>query len=194
LTFRIICEPAVEEVAKVSDRAIPYWRSILFVPALVDRFIEKAPDIGADAIQIDLEDAVALSDKSAARLRLPDVVKRVARRGADVIVRINRPWRMAIADLEAAVVRGVSTITLPKVESADHVRAVDEIVIELEQERGLPIGGISLLLMIEGPGALCGDAGREGNHRTTCAGFVGSVCLFCPSGRVRSPNVLDKFF
>ncbi len=133
---------------------VPDWRSILFVPADKPRFIEKAYLRGADAIQLDLEDAVAPADKPAARRDLPAAVDTLRARGIPVVVRINRAWRDAFADLEAAVHPGVEVITLPKVEDAGRVRAIAELIGELELERGLPVGAIGLLLLIESPAAL----------------------------------------
>jgi citrate lyase subunit beta / citryl-CoA lyase len=132
----------------------PDWRSILFVPATGERFLEKAHLRGADAIQIDLEDSVAADLKDEARRRLPGIVARLHGLGVELIVRINRPWRQALADLDAAVREGVSVVTLPKVEEVGQVRVAAEIIEELENERGLPMGGIGLLLLIESPAAL----------------------------------------
>ena len=127
----------------------PLWRSLLFVPATAERFVAKAHMRGSDAIIVDLEDAVAPEEKPRARSLLADVVSIVGQDGADVLVRINRPWRIALADLEAAVVDGVSAIVLTKTESADHVVFVDEVITELESERGLEPGAIGLFVLIE---------------------------------------------
>jgi citrate lyase subunit beta / citryl-CoA lyase len=129
--------------------ALPVWRSMLFVPVTVGRFVATAADRGADAIIIDLEDAVAPDQKQRARELLPDAIPRVARRGADVIVRLNRPWRLLVRDLEAAVVPGVTALMLTKVDSAEHVAAVAEIAAELETERGLPPNGLSFIVLVE---------------------------------------------
>lgn len=138
-----------------NDRpARPSWRSILFVPVTSERFLAKAHQRGADAIQLDLEDSVPLDAKREARERLPAAVAQLAGHGVEVIVRINRPWLDAIEDLRVAVRPGVRAITLPKVEDAGHVRALDELVGELEAQAGLPIGAIGFLLLIESPAAL----------------------------------------
>ena len=128
---------------------LPLWRSSLFVPATSERFIAKAHLRGADAIKIDLEDAVAPTEKARARTLVPAVAASVGQAGADVLVRINRPWRMAVADLEASVGANVNGIVIPKIESADHVVFLEEIVAELEAERGLDPGHTSLTLQIE---------------------------------------------
>ena len=128
---------------------LPLWRSSLFVPATSERFIAKAHLRGADAIKIDLEDAVAPTEKARARTLVPAVAASVGQAGADVLVRINRPWRMAVADLEASVGADVNGIVIPKIESADHVVFLEEIVAELEAERGLAPGHTCFTLQIE---------------------------------------------
>ena len=116
--------------------------------------MEGAHKRGADAIQLDLEDSVPASEKEHARQRLPQAIDRVSQAGASVIVRINQPWRLAVRDLEAAVVPGVAAITLPKVEDPERVRALSETVAELEAERHLALGAIRFLLLIETPAAM----------------------------------------
>jgi len=127
----------------------PLWRSLLFVPATAERFVAKAHTRDADGIIIDLEDAVAPDEKERARSLLPEVMKKVGQSGADILVRINRPWRMTMADLEASVLNGISAIVLTKTESADHVIFVDEVISELEVERGIKPGAIDLFVLIE---------------------------------------------
>ena len=83
---------------------LPSWRSILFVPLTSERFLAKAHQRGADAIQLDLEDGVALDAKDAARARLADAIDHLAAHEIDVIVRINRPWRLAFADLQLSLI------------------------------------------------------------------------------------------
>ncbi|HQT79023.1 MAG TPA: CoA ester lyase [Rhodopila sp.] len=128
---------------------LPVWRSLMFVPVTVDKFVRTAADRGADAIILDLEDAVAPSQKAHARTLIADAIPHVSRNGADVVVRVNRPWRMLVRDLEAAVIPGVAALALTKVDSPEHVCAVADIVAELEAERGLPSGGIRFLVMVE---------------------------------------------
>ena len=129
----------------------PVWRSMLYVPATSEKFIEKAHERGADAIKIDLEDAVAPQEKPRARTLVRDAAKLVAKGGADVLVRINRPMRMAVADLEASVWPEVQGLVLPKVESADHISFLSEMITELEVERGMVPGHTRLMALIETP-------------------------------------------
>ena len=132
----------------------PVWRSILYVPGNVPKFIDKAHERGADCVLVDLEDSVQPAQKPEARAMLPETMKKVARGGADVAVRINRPMRLAVADIEAAVRPGLSALFITKTESVQHLRLLDEVVTELENERGLPVGGIGFGAMIEHPRAL----------------------------------------
>lgn len=128
---------------------MPLWRSMLFIPATSERFVAKAHTRGADAIKIDLEDAVAPAKKARARSLVPSVAAIVGQAGADVLVRINRPWRLAVPDLEAAVGPDVMGIVIPKVESADHIVFLEEVIAELELERGLPLGHTCFMLQVE---------------------------------------------
>ncbi len=133
---------------------LPVWRSLLFVPVTVRRFVDGAARRGADAIILDLEDSVAASEKARARALVAEAAEIVSRGGADVVVRINRPWRLAVRDLEAVVGPRVQALALPKVDSADHVRAIAEILDELEAERGIERGTTRLVAMVETAAAL----------------------------------------
>lgn len=128
---------------------LPVWRSMLFVPVTVPKFVERAAERGADAIILDLEDSVPVAEKPRGRELLQGAAATVARKGADVVVRINRPWRMALKDIEAAVSPRVQALMVTKAESADHLRMVAEIVAELEIERGMTPGATKLVALIE---------------------------------------------
>lgn len=130
------------------------WRSMLFVPVTVPRFVEGAARRGADAIILDLEDSVPPPEKDRARSLITGAAKTVGAGGADVVVRVNRPLRMLVADLEAAICPEVAALMLPKIESAEHLRLIAEIVDEIEAERGLPAGHTRLVAMLETPGSI----------------------------------------
>jgi citrate lyase subunit beta/citryl-CoA lyase len=130
-------------------RSLPAWRSLLFVPVTNDKFVDTAHTRGADALILDLEDSVATARKDEARSRLSAAAETVARGGADVLVRINRPWRLAFRDLEAAVSPRIHALLLPKVENAHHVTVVSEVVGELERERGMAVGTTKLIALVE---------------------------------------------
>jgi len=128
---------------------LPVWRSLLFVPVTAKKFVDGAAARGADAIILDLEDSVPPAEKSRARSLLQESAEIVSRGGADVLVRINRPLRLAIADIEAAISPRVQALALPKVESANHLRLLAEAIDEIEAERGMAVGSTKLLAMVE---------------------------------------------
>ena len=132
--------------------AAPIWRSMLFVPVNVDKFVEGAHARDADVIILDLEDSILPKDKEHARTLVAAAAPRVARSGADVLVRVNRSWRLCLRDLEAIVGAQVHGLMLPKTESPEHVHMVAEVLDELEAERGLPSGHTRIVAMIEGAG------------------------------------------
>lgn len=129
-----------------------FWRSLLYVPVTSSRFVDKAHTRGADAIQLDLEDSIPASAKDEARRLLPAAIDLLATRGVDVAVRINRPWREAVRDLEVAVRPGVKALALPKLANAEHVQFIDEIVSELETVVGMTVGTVRFIAMVETAG------------------------------------------
>lgn len=131
------------------QRKMPLWRSLLFVPVNVDRFVDKAHTRGADAVVLDLEDGVAASEKENARSRVMKAAERVSRGTCDVLVRINRPWRMALKDLEATLCPAVQALTLPKVDTPEQVQILSEVASELESERGIVVGVTQFFVSIE---------------------------------------------
>lgn len=157
--------------------AWPVWRSILFVPALSDRFVESALRQPADALQIDLEDSIGPDDKARARDAAPAIAQRFAQAGFDVLVRVNRPWRLLVRDLEAVVAREVHAITLPKVPDAAFVREVAQVIDELERDRGLASGHTRLVAMIECPEGLAQIDAIAAAHPRVVALIIGAEDL-----------------
>jgi len=135
-------------------RPIPVWRSLMYVPAHVDRFIDRAHTRGADCIQLDLEDSVPPSEKPAARANLASAARQVRRGPNDVLVRINAPLSLAVADVEAAVGPDVDGLIITKARGPDHVKLLDELVSERETKAGLPEGYTWFYILVETPEAL----------------------------------------
>ncbi|MES0139515.1 CoA ester lyase [Mesorhizobium sp. M0016] len=160
--------PAVE-----SAMSVPRWRSLLFVPAHVPRFVEAARERGADGVILDLEDSVPQHQKGQARRQLPESVAKVGRKGASVLVRVNHGLRALAADLDAAVIAGVNALVLPKTDSAEWVSEIANAVSELERERSLAPGGIRFLAQIETPGALQRLAAIASSHPRMVAMALG---------------------
>jgi citrate lyase subunit beta/citryl-CoA lyase len=133
---------------------LPIWRSMLFVPVTVERFVAGAARRGADAIILDLEDSIPPHEKARARSLVADAAKRVSAQGADVLVRVNRPWRLLVRDLEAVIGPEISALMLPKIESASHLRLIAETIDDVEAERGMAKGHTRLIAMLETPGSI----------------------------------------
>jgi citrate lyase subunit beta / citryl-CoA lyase len=128
---------------------LPVWRSLLYVPVNVEKFVEKAHTRGADVLQLDLEDAVPPAEKEKARTLVEKNAARVRRGGADVVVRINQPLSLAVRDIEASICPDVDGIAITKADSGSHVKLLDQLVSELELKRGMKVGHTKFLTMIE---------------------------------------------
>jgi citrate lyase subunit beta / citryl-CoA lyase len=76
-------------------------------------------------------------------------VRQVGKGGADVLVRINRPWHRAFRDIEATVDPLIAALMCPKVESPEHLLVIAEMLDTLERARGLPTGHTKLVALIE---------------------------------------------
>jgi citrate lyase subunit beta / citryl-CoA lyase len=124
-------------------------RSSLILPVNVRRFVERAYQRGADAIVLDLEDSVPPREKAAARELVPESIELAGRGGADVMVRINKAFELAVADLDAAIQPGLTGIVFPKVEAAVEVQIIDRLIAEREMARGLPVGEIEVAVLVE---------------------------------------------
>src|SRR5882672_4926028 len=132
---------------------LPVWRSLLYVPVNVEKYVDKAHARGADCILLDLEDSVPAHKKDNARKLVARAATRVRRGGAHVAVRINRPDAMASRDLEACVGSDVNAVAVTKVDDAAHLRRLDELVSRLEAQRGLAPGHTRFIAMVETPAA-----------------------------------------
>lgn len=123
-------------------------RSFLFAPGNHARRVEKALSLDADAVILDLEDAVATAEKPATREAVAEALER-PRRGL-LYVRVNAvDTEFCYGDLVAVVRPGLDGIILPKVESVVGLATIDWLLAQLERDRGLPPGGIDLIPIIE---------------------------------------------
>ncbi|WP_433503031.1 HpcH/HpaI aldolase/citrate lyase family protein [Pseudonocardia halophobica] len=123
-------------------------RSLLFIPGNRTAWVPKAAAAGADAVVLDLEDAVAAADKVAARAEVADLL-------ADgpplpVVVRVNGLHdRGALDDLAAVVRPGLTAVMVPKIESVADVHVVDRLLGWLEADTGMEPGGVGLVPVLE---------------------------------------------
>ncbi|MDX1376906.1 MAG: CoA ester lyase, partial [Burkholderiales bacterium] len=123
-------------------------RSFLFAPGNVARRVDKALGLDADAVIIDLEDSVAVSDKPATRPLAAEALRRP--RACRGYLRVNAPSTpFCFRDLVEVLHPSVDGVILPKVESAADLHAIDWLIANLEREHGLAEGSIDLMPIIE---------------------------------------------
>ena len=128
-------------------------RSLLFTPANSERKVEKALLGSADGVILDLEDAVAVSEKPLARQRAAAVVAELRR--LPTYVRVNGTTTpFCFRDVLDVVRPGLAGILLPKVESAAQLLTIDWIMAQIEAESGLPVNGCEIMPLIETAGGL----------------------------------------
>lgn len=126
-------------------------RSILFLPGNNPNLLINGDVLGADGVILDLEDAVSVDDKDAARILVRNTLKTVDYGDCEVIIRINsidegEAWKR---DLEEVVPLCPNRIMPTKVSNGAYVRQVAEYMTHLEQEHGIPIGTVKLIPLIE---------------------------------------------
>lgn len=108
-------------------------RSVLYMPGSKERALEKAASLAADALILDLEDAVAPQEKPAARSLVEEMVKIRPYGKREVVIRINgldTPWGMD--DLKAACRAGPDAVLIPKVQSAQMVEEIEQYMLEYD--------------------------------------------------------------
>ena len=125
--------------------------SMLFVPADTDRFIAKAGQRGADALILDLEDAVARPAKATARANLAAFTPLLQRAKVPVYVRVNNEPGLLAGDLAAAVASGADGLLMPKVDTPEQVLQLDADMRRLEQQHGRAVGSTPVIALIESP-------------------------------------------
>ena len=120
------------------DKSIRPLRSFLFAPGNHTRRVEKALSLDADAVILDLEDAVAIAEKAATRNRVAAALEH--RRQGLLYVRVNAAdTEFCYGDIVAVVRPGLDGIILPKVESAAELATIEWLLAQLERDRGLPL-------------------------------------------------------
>lgn len=145
--------------------AIRPRRSVLYMPGSNARALEKAKELPADCLILDLEDAVAPDAKELARTQVCAAVKSGGYGGRELIIRVNglgTPWGRD--DIAAAAAAGPDAILVPKVDSAATVRNAESLV-----EGGGAPATTSLWAMMETPrGILHAEEIAAASERLTC--------------------------
>jgi citrate lyase subunit beta / citryl-CoA lyase len=123
-------------------------RSMLFIPGDSEKKLGKVDDCGADAVILDLEDAVALENKSLARQLVPAFMKERPheKRKQQLWVRVN-PFEtgLTLADLAAVVPAAPDGIMQPKTNDPDCLRRLSYYLDALEAAYGIAPGSIKIM-------------------------------------------------
>lgn len=166
-------------------------RSYLFVPGSNPRRLEKALELEADAVLVDLEDAVPPAEKARARSILSEWLgSGAAASGRRIFVRVNlEGGRVPEEDLDVACQQGVEGIFVPKVETAGVIEAVDRALTGLERERGLST--LSLVALVETAKGVLDLREFAGSSPRLRAVALGTVDLMADLGVEGSDLLLD---
>ncbi len=133
------------EAMKLGTRPL---RSYLFAPGNHPRKVEKVFQVGADAVILDLEDAVARAEKEATRKAVVEAMKKP--RNCLGYIRVNGlDTEYSLGDFQAVVGDWLDGIVVPKVEKPGDLQTADWILSNLEKERGIEPGSIDILPIIE---------------------------------------------
>jgi citrate lyase subunit beta/citryl-CoA lyase len=125
-------------------------RSMLFTPGNSQRMIQKALTLGADAVILDLEDAVPVSEKEAARRLVGQSVAQLTAAGQQVFVRVNAlSTGLTAEDLNWVVQPQLAGIVLPKADSGADVATVAEWIDGLEGKQGMQRESVALVPLLE---------------------------------------------
>lgn len=134
-------------------------RTLLFVPGVQERMIERARDLSPDAIVFDLEDSVPPAEKARARELVRQAIPRFTRPGRQIWVRVNSTYSLlAKDDIRSVLAPELDGVLLPKADSASIVRYVDGLLRDQEARAGIESGRTKLITAIESAAALLAAA------------------------------------
>ncbi|MCQ2145835.1 MAG: citrate (pro-3S)-lyase subunit beta [Bacteroidales bacterium] len=130
-------------------------RTMMFIPGNNPAMMQDAFIYRPDSIMLDLEDAVTMAEKDAARLLVHNALKSIDFRGIERVVRINplsTPYGRK--DVEAVIKGGVDVIRMPKTETADEVRELEAEIEKVETKLGC-LGRTRIMAAIESAEGIC---------------------------------------
>lgn len=123
-------------------------RAVHFVPGANEKMFRKALELPADALILDLEDAVTPENKESARETVTAWLREADFGGRERLVRMNpldTPW--GVEDLEGTMLGRPDAYVVPKARGREELEQIDEILGRIEKERGLPPGEVTLLVI-----------------------------------------------
>jgi len=125
--------PTMQEFCLGDSSRYRFRRSRLYLPGNQPKLMLNAGIHGADAIILDLEDSIALSEKADTRFVVRNALRSLNFFGAERMVRINQ-GKLGLIDLEYVIPHNVHLILIPKVESADDVLMIDNRILEISKK------------------------------------------------------------
>ncbi len=167
---------------------MPAARSYLYVPGNRRDMLDKAEERGADAVMLDLEDAVPPPARALARAEAARYLSAPGRTAA-VWARIN-PGPPGLDDLDAVVVPGLAGICLAKAQSAGDVAAVADAVAVLERRRGLEPGSVALMPLVESAAGVLAAAAIAAAPRVRLL-HLGEIDLAADLGAEPGPDARE---
>lgn len=124
-------------------------RSLLYIPGSSQKMLNKAKDIQADAVILDLEDAVSMAEKDQARENVAQILPELCGKEKEIIVRINAAdtyW--CYQDVAAVAPKGINAVVVPKADEKSLI-AVDLLLGAVERENGMEPGSVGMIPLFE---------------------------------------------
>ena len=145
--------PPIKKFCKFSSTRDKFRRSRLYLPGNQPKLMLNVGIHKPDGIILDLEDAVSPLEKEDTRYIVRNALRSLDFFGTERMVRINQ-GEMGLMDLEFVVPHNVHLILIPKVEGAQHVKAVDERIIEISKKCGRKTNVFLMPIIESGRGVL----------------------------------------
>jgi len=125
-------------------------RTMLYIPGNNPAMLQQGSVYGADGVLLDLEDAVALNQKDAARILVSHMLKYISYDACEITVRVNHIHTpFGLDDLKEIVPLQPHALRLPKVETVDEISQIIQIIEDIEEENQLPHDQMKIHVMIE---------------------------------------------
>ncbi len=125
-------------------------RTMMFIPGNNPGMMRDAHIYGSDSIMFDLEDAVSMAEKDAARQLVYNAIKTIDYGTTEVVVRINPlDTPFGRKDIDAMVAAGAHVLRMPKTETAQDIIECEAVIAEMERKHGRPEGDTLMMAAIE---------------------------------------------
>jgi citrate lyase subunit beta / citryl-CoA lyase len=157
------------------------FRSLLFCPANEPRKIARLARSAADAVVLDLEDAVADAHKIAARGTAREALS--ALDGVTRCVRVNSfETGLTVGDVAAVVCAELDAIVLPKAETVQDIRRLDRLIARAEATNGVAAGAVRVIAIVETCAGIAAAAELAGGGSRLCRIVFGAGDLAADLG------------